>query len=376
MADATVSWPQALAWRLARQGLDPIGDASVEEVVRGLGAIQAQHDAGSELSIRARQTRSEPGEVARALADGRLIKTFAFRGATHLMTPEDAGIYLALRASSRMWELPSWRSYYGLEPSDWPAFRGVVRDALGDGPMTVKELGAVVTSHAAFAHLGFAFGEGKGSLVKPLAWLGEMSFGPPRDGQATFQRLVGNPRWAGIPELEDAGPRAVARYLGTYGPTTPGHLRYWLGEGLGAGGKRIQAWIDVLGDRLAPVDVEGRPASSSRPTSERCSPPRRAPRCGSYLRMTSGFSARGLPIPMSFHRRIGRRSAAAPPWCSSAASCPGPGRPAATGSRSTGYPPQKTTLAKRSRPKWAGSGLFSPGDITLCELGEFTSAGT
>jgi len=257
LADATVSWPQALAWRLARQGLDPIGDASVEEVVRGLGAIQAQHDAGSELSIRVRQTRSEPGEVARALADGRLIKTFAFRGATHLMTPEDAGIYLALRASSRMWELPSWRSYYGLEPSDWPAFRGVVRDALEDGPMTVKELGAVVTSHAAFAHLGFAFGEGKGSLVKPLAWLGEMSFGPPRDGQATFQRLVGNPRWAGIPELEDAGPRAVERYLGTYGPTTPGHLRYWLGEGLGAGGKRIQAWIDVLGDRLAPVDVEG-----------------------------------------------------------------------------------------------------------------------
>ena len=30
-----------------------------------------------------------------------------------------------------------------------------------------------------------------------------------------------------------------------------------LGEGLGAGGKRIQAWIDVLGDRLAPVDIEG-----------------------------------------------------------------------------------------------------------------------
>ena len=171
---------------MARQGLDPIGDASVEEVVRGLGAIQAQHDAGSELSIRARQTRSEPGEVDRALADGRLIKTFAFRGATHLMTPQDAGIYLALRASSRMWELPSWRSYYGLEPSDWPAFRKVVRDALEDGPKTIKEVGAVVTSHAPFAHLGFAFGEGKGSLVKPLAWLGEMSFGPPRDGQSTF----------------------------------------------------------------------------------------------------------------------------------------------------------------------------------------------
>lgn len=257
MADGTVSWSGALAWRLRRQRLDPIGDAPVEEVVRGLGAIQAQHEAGSELSIRARQTRSEPGEVARALADGRLIKTFAFRGATHLMAPEDAGVYLALRASSRMWELPSWRSYYGLEPSDWPAFRKVVSDALGDGPKTIKEVGAAVTAHAPFAHLGFAFGEGKGSLVKPLTWLGEMSFGPPRDGEATFQRLVGNPRWAGIPELDAAGPRAVQDYVRAYGPTAPGHLRYWLGEGLGAGGKRIQAWVDVLGDRLAPVDVEG-----------------------------------------------------------------------------------------------------------------------
>jgi hypothetical protein len=123
--------------------------------------------------------------------------------------------------------------------------------------MTLRELGAAVTSHGPLAHLGFAFGEGKGSLVKPLAWLGEMSFGPPRDGQATFQRLVGNPRWAGIPDLEEAGPRAVEAYVRAYGPTTPGHLRYWLGEGLGAGGKRIHAWIDVLGDRLATVDVEG-----------------------------------------------------------------------------------------------------------------------
>ena len=37
-----------------------------------------------------------------------------------------------------------------------------------------------------------------------------MSFGPPRDGRATFQRLDGNPRWAGVPDL---GPRAQAAGL-------------------------------------------------------------------------------------------------------------------------------------------------------------------
>src|SRR5689334_6676847 len=102
----TISWSQALAWRMRRQLLEPIGDASVEDVVRRLGAIRAQLDTAAELAVRTRQQRSRSGEVERALADGRLIKTFAFRGATQLMTPEDGGAYLALRAASRMWELP------------------------------------------------------------------------------------------------------------------------------------------------------------------------------------------------------------------------------------------------------------------------------
>jgi hypothetical protein len=83
-----------------------------------------------------------------------------------------------------------------------------------------------------------------------------MSFGPGR-GRATFQRLDDNPRWAGLPELDVAGVQAVEAYFRAYGPATPDHLQYWLGSGLGAGGKRIQSWIAALGSRLAPVDVEG-----------------------------------------------------------------------------------------------------------------------
>jgi hypothetical protein len=119
----------------------------------------AQLDAAAELAVRARRERSRSGEVAQALAAGRLIKTFAFRGATHLLTPEDGGVYLALRAASRMWELPSWQSFYGLTPADWPLLRQAVREALADGPMTRDELGAAVTARPKFRHLGFAFAD-------------------------------------------------------------------------------------------------------------------------------------------------------------------------------------------------------------------------
>jgi hypothetical protein len=256
---SALTWGQAITWRLRRHSLDPIGEASVEDVVRRLGAVQAQHDAATELSIRTRQQTSEPGDVSRALADGRLIKSFAFRGATHLMTPEDAGVWLALRASSRMWELPSWRDAYGLEPDDWPAFREAVADALRDGPLTRAELGAAVTSAPSLADIAFGFTQPSWTLMKALAWQGVVSFGPERDGQPTFQRLDGNSRWAGIPDLADAGPRAVASYLGAYGPANATNLEYWLGAGLGAGGKRIEGWIEALGDRVSTVDVEGEP---------------------------------------------------------------------------------------------------------------------
>src|SRR3954454_19247245 len=102
-----------------------------------------------------------PGEVR-----VRIIKTFAFRGATHLLTPEQGGAYLALRAASRMWELPSWQSYYGLAPGDWPGLREVVREALAGGPVTRDELGAAVTARRGYRHLGFAFADGAGTLLK------------------------------------------------------------------------------------------------------------------------------------------------------------------------------------------------------------------
>jgi hypothetical protein len=260
VAPDQVTWAQALAWRLRRQLLDPVGDASAVEVVRRLGAVPAQSDATTELAIAVRRLRPDPGDVSRAIADGELVRTFAFRGAIHLATPEDAGVYLALRASSRMWELPSWQTYYGLAPSHWPAFRQAARDALADGPLTPTALGATLTAEPAFHHLEKVFADNPWSLLKALAWQGDLCFGPPRDGEATLQRLDTNPRWTGLVEVDDAGPRAVESYIRAYAPTTPAHLQYWLGEGLGVRRGHVRAWLAGLGERVATVDVEGEPA--------------------------------------------------------------------------------------------------------------------
>jgi hypothetical protein len=224
---------------MRQQLLDPVGTESVEGVVRRLGAVQAQLDSAAELAVRTRRVRSRPGEVARALAEGRIIKTFAFRGATHLMTPEDGGAYLALRAASRMWELPSWQSYYSLAPSDWPRLREVVRQALADGPLTLEGLGAAITARTQFRHLSFVFDGNPWTLLKAFAWQGDLSFGPGQGRRTTFQRLDGNPRWAGVWELDEAGSMrsGVFRRVRAGRPTTciTGWGKAWA---LGASGSR------------------------------------------------------------------------------------------------------------------------------------------
>jgi hypothetical protein len=254
---SSTTWPQALAWRLRRQFLEPDGAEGVDDVVRRLGVVPAANDAGPDLAIGLRRRVHARGDVAAALADGLVVRTFAFRGAVHLLTPDDGAAYLALRASSRMWELPSWVEYYGLGPDDWPAFRATVRDALGEGPLTYDELAQAVMAQPRYRHLDAVFTEGAWTLLKALAWQGDLCFAPTQEGHAAFQRLDQSPRWRGLPDLDDAGPRAIETYVRAYGPTSADQVQYWLGEGLGVARKRLRAWLHGLRDRLVPVDVDG-----------------------------------------------------------------------------------------------------------------------
>jgi Winged helix DNA-binding domain len=260
VAEVSITWDHALAWRMERQRLEPVGSGSVADVVRTLGAVLAMDEGAAELAVGSRRAGSRSGELGRALEDGQVIKSFAFRGAVHYLSPDDAGAYLALRASGRQWELPSWQQYYQLKPGDWPGFRAAVRQALEDGPLTVKQLGTVVTRGGAHRHLRAVFDDGAGTLIKPLTWQGDVSLGPRRGGQQTLQRLDDNPRWTGVWDLEEAGPHAIAAYFRAYGPATHDHVHYWLGNGLSTGRKRLQVWLTRMRDRLAEVEVAGESA--------------------------------------------------------------------------------------------------------------------
>ena len=252
-----ITWQQALAWRLERQLLSPVGDLSVERVVDRLCGVQAQVASSAELAVRVRRAASRRGEVADALSEGRLIKTWAMRGALHLLSPESAGAFLSLIASGRSWERPSWQRYFGVTPKQLDVLRSTVRDALDGDCLSREELVAAITARRGLRHLGEALSSGWGTLLKPLAWQGDLCHGPNRGTRVTFMRPdVASPRWAGVGEPHQAAPVAIVAYFGAYAPATVETFGNWLAGGW-FGKRQLRAWFDELGDRLAPVEVGG-----------------------------------------------------------------------------------------------------------------------
>ena len=252
-----VGWHQVLAWRMQRHLLDPVGRLPVAGVVRRLCGVQAQVASSAELAVRIRREASRPGDVGRALSEGRLIKTWAMRGALHLLTPEEAGAFLSLMAAGRSWERPSWQRYFGMSTELIDVLRGTVREALEGTVLTREELVAAVIAHPELRHIGEGLRSGWGTLLKPLAWQGDLCYGPSRDGRVTFMRPeAASTRWAGVPDPDEAAPAAIVAYFGAYGPATIESFGNWLAGGW-FGIRQLRTWFTALSDRLIEVEVDG-----------------------------------------------------------------------------------------------------------------------
>jgi hypothetical protein len=242
---------------MRRQFLAGAPASTLPEVVDRLCGVQAQVPSSAEVAVRVRLGGSDPGLVDRALASGDVVRTWAMRGALHLLTPAIGPAALAVMAAGRGWERPSWVRYFGASPTIVERLREVVHEALEGGPLTRTELMAVVAGVPVLRDLGGGLGSSWGTLLKPLAWQGTLCLGPRRGDGTTFTRpdLV-CPGWPGPPPLEVAGPTVVAAYLGAYGPATQAGFGDWLARGWFSL-RRVGDWFAALGERLVAVEIEG-----------------------------------------------------------------------------------------------------------------------
>jgi hypothetical protein len=261
-APTKVGWRQAIAWRLDRHHLASIDGGTPEDVVRRLCGVQAQVASSADLAIRLRQATPASGAVAKAIAQGSLLKTWSVRATLHLLTPQEAGRYLSLMASTRWWERPIWVRHTHITPQQMEELRGIIREILGRDAVTREDLIRQVTARNGFDHVGEALRSSWGSVFKPFAWQGDIVFGPSVGNRVTFMTPeAASKQWSGVPNVEDAWPLALLDYLGAYGPATPDHFSAWLMRGT-LPKRRLKSWFDQMeaDGRIVTVDVEGQPA--------------------------------------------------------------------------------------------------------------------
>lgn len=255
----TLDGGASLAWRWRRHGLDSPVAGGVVGVAERIVATRAWPLELAEATFAVRQAAPEVGAVERALGRGELIQSYAFRGGSYVFTPQVGAALLAVRTASRGWEKKRWQAQGGFEIADWGPLRAAVREMLAEGPATRAEIAAHLEATPSLRHLATAAATGAGadSLYKPLHWWGDIAFGPSREGGSTFRLLREDPRWPGLPEVDDAGRQAVRLYLRAYGPATSQNLRYWLTEGLSAPARTVAGWIEDLGEDVTTVTIDG-----------------------------------------------------------------------------------------------------------------------
>lgn len=256
-----VTWPQILAWRLDRQFVSGADGPDAVAVARRLCGVQTQVASSAQLAVAVRSARPDPGAVDRALwAERTLVKTWVMRGTLHLVPADELAGYCAALSTLRFWEKGSWQRGHGVTAQEIEAIIDAVPRALGEQPLTREELVEAVVAVTGDGHLREALTSGWGALLKPLSRLGELCYGPPRDGKVTFttpRRWV--PGWpAALPPHEEAGVRLARAFLGAHGPATPEMLDTWLFGGV-ARKAVLKGWFRDLGPELTEVVADGRP---------------------------------------------------------------------------------------------------------------------
>ncbi|GAA0850305.1 winged helix DNA-binding domain-containing protein [Streptosporangium amethystogenes subsp. fukuiense] len=257
----SVTWPQVLAWRLKRQFVDPADGPDAVSVVRRLTGVQAQVASAAGLAVAVRSARPRPDEIDDALwRDRSLVKTWTARGTLHLVPADELACHAAVLGSFRNWDRGSWQRGHGVTAAEVAAILDAVPKALAGRALTREELVDRVIEITGDAHLKEALTSGWGALLKPLSFLGELCYGPPREGRVTFvSPRDWVPGWpAEPPSAEEGGVRLLRSFLGAHGPGTPETFDGWLYRGA-ARKATLRGWFRDLTPELAEIEVGGRP---------------------------------------------------------------------------------------------------------------------
>lgn len=194
-------------------------------LVRHLVGLQAQDQLAPYLSLGARLTDVDPRAVSAAIEDRSLVRVLSLRDTVHLHVPEDAVSLPVWAAPVREREMRASQAIGEARTVDRDEFAAAVRNALADGPLAQRELGAALaTRFPAFtaSQLGQV-----ARVTEVLAQLPPRGCWKPEGSTAVAYDFA--ERWTGLTLTAPDVPDVIRRCLRAFGPATAADITAWSG---------------------------------------------------------------------------------------------------------------------------------------------------
>ena len=237
--------------RLARQFLTTAGPERACDVVRALGAVQAQDYAGAKWALgqRMRATTTD-AEIERELSDGEILRTHVLRPTWHFVAPEDIRWMLALTAPRVRALLAHYDRRLELTPQVLRRGREAMEKALGGGRQLTRVELAEALQRAGIA----ATGQRLGHLVMHAELDAVICSGARRGKQFTYALLDERVPAVLALERDEALLALTRRYFDTRGPATTHDLAWWSGLTMAD----VKRGVQMAGDELERGTIDGR----------------------------------------------------------------------------------------------------------------------
>jgi hypothetical protein len=237
--------------RLRNQRLSAGRFAGPEDVVRWLGAVQAQDYAGAKWALGLRMQRARDADIEAAFSDGRILRTHIMRPTWHFVAPEDIRWMLALTAPRVSAAMAPYNRRLELDATVFRrSQRAMVRALRGGRQLTRQELKVVLVQAGVHAD-GV---QRLAHIVMQAELDAVICSGPRRGKQFTYALLDERVPMVRVRSRDDSLTELARRYFTSHGPAQLHDFAWWSGLSIAD----ARAGLAAVDRELARETIDGR----------------------------------------------------------------------------------------------------------------------